>query len=552
MKNIDIFLRLIEDVKGPLCIFILFTIIIGAIEFVNATVFFPVVQLLFVNTNIELGYVSSRLLEYLDPLNLVLMIPVLIIIQSVIAILSEHRFVKILAKWRATKSIEYLESIWKTSFANQKALDNGKIEVVIARNLGFSVKLRHLTALMISEFLLSVILIGTSVYINPLTSGMFFILGMIYYLMNRRTIGLRIRNTEDVKKGFNEVANLTSQIFPDFRIFNFYDFRHVKTLFEFPIISACMAQYRTDRINIFMKHLLQPIAIILIFIVGLLISKYQFITIAEFVIVSFLFYRAAPKLVSSVRLYGEISGEIPIDITNELLPIEKYKQLDFNISKSDHTVLEIQNITLKLEDERVLCFPDIGLKKADVLLVKGKSGSGKSTFLDTICGFRPPQSGKVFLNYNNHNHMINRAMLMEIFSIFRQESLIFKGTIAENITFHDNNVEHADVVDICEKFEINKFWDPKQKQDTSIGNFGGNLSAGQRQRVLLARAFIKKPTILILDEPTSNLDVDSEQMVIKLIQEYRKDMIVIIVSHDQSIEGIATHIIDLSRLISDA
>lgn len=551
MKNIAIFLKLIEDVKGPLCIFILFTIFIGAIEFANATVLFPVVQLLFVKTNIELGYISSRLLEYLDPLNLVLMIPVLIIVQSAIAILNEQWFVKILANWRAAKSIEYLDSIWQSSYANQKELDNGKIEVVIARNLGFSVKLRYLTALMISEFLLSVILICTSIYINPLTSGMFFILGGIYYLMNRLTIGLRIKNTEDVKKGFNEVANLTSQIFPDFRIFNFYDFKHIKPLFEIPIVSACMAQYRTDRINIFMKHLLQPIAIILIFFVGLLISKYQFITIAEFVIVSFLFYRAAPKLVSSVRLYGEISGEIPIDITNELLPIEEYKKLDFSYPKSAETVLEIQNLILKLEDKRIVAFPDTSLKKGDVLIVKGKSGSGKSTLLDTICGFRPPQSGKVFLNYDNHTHIINRAMLKANFSIFRQESLIFRGTISQNITFHNKNVEAADVIKICEKFGINKFWDLTHKENTLVGNFGGNLSAGQRQRVLLARAFIKKPDVLILDEPTSNLDVESAQMVMNIIQEYRKDMIIIIVSHDQAIEGIASHVRDLSRIAND-
>ena len=549
MKNLKIFSKLIKDIKPSLVIFISITIMVGFIEFLNVTVFFPLIQLLFVGTDPDLGNLSKFLLQYIDLNILLIFIPFLMIIQSTIAILNEQYFIKVLAKWRAQKSIEYLESIWTGKYSDQKSLENGKIEVVISRNLGFSVKLRHLTALMISEFVLSFILVCTSIYINFLTSFLFLVLGSSYFFLNKVTISRRVKNTEEVKKGFNDVANLTSQIFPDYRMLNFYRFKNLRNIFADPVFKACNAQYRTDKINIFLKHLLQPIAIIMIFLMGIFISKYDIISIPEFVIISFLFYRAAPKLVTSIRLYGEIAGEAPIDITNDLFPQESdiYKNVE-NVT-SRNLSLSLEDLTYSLEDDRVIKFPNTTLKNGDTLLITGPSGSGKSTFLDVLCGFKQQDSGRMLFNIDGKNIKIDRNVLIKYFSIFRQESLIFRGTIEENISFHSDNIKIQDILNICEKLEINKFWDKNLNLKTNVGDFGRKISAGQRQRILLARALVRKPKVIILDEPTSNLDENSERLILEIIKSYQKETITIIVSHDHLFQEMASHKFDLSQNI---
>ena len=100
-------------------------------------------------------------------------------------------------------------------------------------------------------------------------------------------------------------------------------------------------------------------------------------------------------------------------------------------------------------------------------------------------------------------------------------------------------------VEIIKILQIDKFWNQDLKFQTKIQSFGKNFSAGQRQRILIARAISKKPKILILDEPTSNLDKESEKNIIYTINQYRKKFITIIVSHNESFDESADFIINL-------
>lgn len=539
------YLNLISDIKIELSKFIIISLIISLLEFINVTIFFPLIQIYFEGDQNNLSNISKYLLKYLDYNILIFFIPLIIVIQALIASINETWFVKNLANWRIKKSLYYLESIWKTSFYNQKNIKNGQIEVVISRNLGFSVKLRHLTAIMISDFIFAVILIFISIYINYLTSFLFFIVGLIFFFISKSTLKFRQKNTQLVKQGFNDTANLTSQIYQDYRTINFYPFQNWKNFFNKNISSACLAQYKTDKINIFTKLLSQPVAIIIIFIFGIILINTNLANMKEFLIVSFLFYRGAPKLISSVRMFGEILGEIPIDISKEIMTEEiDNNKYSYN-NLSDDLMLKGENIKLSLFENRQIEIPDFNLKLGNILLIKGKSGSGKSTFLDAISGFKEIDQGKIQIIDRKESIKISKNLLINNFSIVRAESNLINGTLKENLNFGESFGDFTYLSQIIKILQIDKFWSQDLKFDTKIQSFGKNLSAGQRQRILIARALSKKPKILILDEPTSNLDKESEKSIIHTINQFRKNFITIIVSHNESFDEYADLIINL-------
>lgn len=541
------YLNLITDIKRELFKFIIISLLISILEFINVTIFFPLIQIYFENDQNNLSKVSKFLLNYLDYNILIFFIPLIIIIQALIASINETWFVKNLAKWRIKKSLHYLESIWKTSFYNQKNIKNGQIEVIISRNLGFSVKLRHLTAIMISDFIFAIFLIFISIYVNYLTSFLFFIVGLIFFFVSKLTLKSRQKNTQVVKQGFNDTANLTSQIYQDYRTINFYPFQNWENLFKKNISKSCMAQYKTDKINIFIKLLSQPVAVIIIFIFGIILINTNVVNIKDFLIVSFLFYRGAPKLISSIRMYGEILGEIPIDISQEIMISEIDKNKNNYNDLSDELTLKGENITLSLsEDEAIqIKIPDFNLKLGNILLVKGKSGSGKSSFLDAISGFKEIYQGKLKLIDKKESIKISKNVLINNFSIVRAESNLINGTLIENLNFGESYSDLNHLMEIIKILQIDKFWNQDLKFQTKIQSFGKNFSAGQRQRILIARAISKKPKILILDEPTSNLDKESEKNIIYTINQYRKKFITIIVSHNESFDESADFIINL-------
>ena len=161
----------------------------------------------------------------------------------------------------------------------------------------------------------------------------------------------------------------------------------------------------------------------------------------------------------------------------------------------------------------------------------GASGSGKSTMADLIPRFFEPTKGRIKLDTFNIKDVKIKS-LRKLMGIVTQETILFNDTISGNIAYGQKEVEISKIHSAAIAANAKDFIDAlPQGFDTVIGEKGVRLSGGQRQRLAIARALLKDPPILILDEATSSLDTESEKYVQEAIDNLMKDRTVLVIAH---------------------
>ena len=171
------------------------------------------------------------------------------------------------------------------------------------------------------------------------------------------------------------------------------------------------------------------------------------------------------------------------------------------------------------------------IKPKSSLGIIGVTGSGKTTALKLITRSYNTSSGEILLDDHSLNK-IDLTGLRENIGVVPQDSFLFSDTIINNIRFGNEKASKKEIEKVCKiagiHKEILKF---KDQYNTMLGERGVNLSGGQKQRVCIARALVKKPKILILDDCLSALDTETEEKIIKSLNDYIKDTTTIISSH---------------------
>ena len=196
---------------------------------------------------------------------------------------------------------------------------------------------------------------------------------------------------------------------------------------------------------------------------------------------------------------------------------------------------------------------NLSIKKGDKVGIIGQTGSGKTTFINMILGLLKPTKGSILIDskdlfqHENRNNLIDWRKSI---SYVPQKIFLLNSSIAENIVF-SNNSNEIDFRRINKAAEISgasEFIDSLQKKyDTQIGEDGIFLSQGQKQRISIARALYKKPSILILDEVTSSLDSKTEKKVISSIEKEYKDITIFMVAHRLNTLTMCDYIIHFER-----
>jgi len=157
----------------------------------------------------------------------------------------------------------------------------------------------------------------------------------------------------------------------------------------------------------------------------------------------------------------------------------------------------------------------VKILQGQTIALVGASGSGKSTFVNAALGLLRPHKGRIFVDGQDVND-IDMRVVRKFVGVVTQQPILFRGTIAENIAHAKVKIDEAEVIEAAKRANAHEFIEtmPKQYQ-TMVGEQGATLSGGQRQRIAIARAILRKPSILVLDEATSALDSISEREVQK-------------------------------------
>lgn len=205
-----------------------------------------------------------------------------------------------------------------------------------------------------------------------------------------------------------------------------------------------------------------------------------------------------------------------------------------------------EHVAFSYGEEAILSDLSLDIRKGEILGITGPSGSGKSTLLRLLMRFWDVNHGSVKLSGTDIKD-INTADLRQMEALVTQDTHLFHDSIANNLRIAKPDATQAELEDACRKASVHDFILSLPKgYDTPVGELGDTLSGGERQRLGLARAFLHGAPLLLLDEPTSNLDSLNEAVILKALKEERGNRTVVLVSHRASTMGIAHRVCRVS------
>ena len=211
--------------------------------------------------------------------------------------------------------------------------------------------------------------------------------------------------------------------------------------------------------------------------------------------------------------------------------------------------LEVRGLHVAAPNTRKIILRNINfrLPAGKILGIVGQSGGGKSTLARALMGVWPPAAGEVRIDDATHDQW-NRDALGQYLGYLSQDVELFGGKISENIARFQKNFDEKDVIQASELAGVDKLIKHLGGYDADIGHMGTNLSAGQRQRIALARAMYLNPSLIVLDEPNSNLDNIGDNALLSALKSMRENgQTVVIITHRMNILKIADYLLELQE-----
>nr|WP_294675712.1 ABC transporter ATP-binding protein [uncultured Blautia sp.] len=218
-----------------------------------------------------------------------------------------------------------------------------------------------------------------------------------------------------------------------------------------------------------------------------------------------------------------------------------------NESVVEFTGAEVSHVTFAYEEETILDDYSLKLAPGKITGIHGSSGSGKSTLLKLLMRFWDVNEGMISVD-NKDVREISTRHLRDLESYVTQETHLFHDSIANNIAIAKPGATREEIMAAAKKASINDFIMTLPKgYDTEVGELGDTLSGGEKQRIGIARAFLHDSPLLLLDEPTSNLDSLNEGIILKSLKEDKANRTVVLVSHRTSTMKVADVVYEMEN-----
>lgn len=247
-------------------------------------------------------------------------------------------------------------------------------------------------------------------------------------------------------------------------------------------------------------------------------------------------FNEARELGVSIKRLEEIMTQ-PDEPSGSYIEETSKGQQDRNVP-----IIEFNQVTFGYDEENpILRQISFQIHEGEQVAFVGGSGEGKSTIFKLLCGFYRKQEGTYKL-FNEYFEKWDLDSARQLFALVSQNVFLFPGTIGENVAYGKDGATLEEVQEACKLANIHEFIMSLPKEyDTLVGERGTRLSGGERQRISIARAFLKEAPILLLDEPTSAIDVGTEDLIKEAIRRVSSGKTVITIAHRLStIENVDT------------
>lgn len=281
----------------------------------------------------------------------------------------------------------------------------------------------------------------------------------------------------------------------------------------------------------------------------ILLVSAEFASLSTLVAFIALLYRLQPKLVSLMAAQSSLANlHASIGAVSEILRVEKPPALaSREAAPTLSGPVSFRHVSFRYPDAVASAIEDLSfhLPRAGLVAVVGASGAGKSTLLDVLLGFQTPQSGEVRIGELALTEALAPAWRRHV-GVVNQDPYIFDETVRANILYGRPEASEQDIIRAAKAVAADEFIQAlPHGYDTRVGERAVQLSGGQRQRIALARALLRDPAILVLDEATNSLDGPTERVFQTTLKAFAQDRTVVVVAHKLSTVAIADHVMVL-------
>lgn len=549
MKDYKLIFKLKNYIKSCRIYFIIGIIV----TIISAVIYLPMPYLN--------GYIIDKIiLKQKDKEKLyifIILLAILFIIKYILDIISKNLFIKIQYTIINNIRIDMMNKIIDLPMSFLSINEKGYIlsRILECENIGnlFSPSFIN-TILSFFEFIFSIIIMFM---LNKQLTLLIIILIPIYYLTVKKSsdklslsTNLKLETHAILNGEIYEILNGLEEI----KILNGKDY-HINKLKNKlkEVVKNSIKQ--SKEIIVFMQNISlinQFSSILLLLFSGILIINNN---LSIGIYTTFLTYMS--KVFSSITSFASLNMTIKpacisIERVMEILSME-IDNINKNILPLKDTIkqIKIKELSFKYDaaTDYIINNFNLDINKGDKILLKGANGTGKSTFIKIILGLYNPISGNIFINGINYS-ILDKKIIRNKIGVISQNVFLFRGSILENIIYGRNNKTKDDVIHLINKYHLNEYMKSFENGlDTQINQNGSGVSGGQIQIIAFLRATLEQKDILIIDEGTSNLDLNTKEIILNILKEQNICDIMIIISHQEDYYDFITKIVNFDEIL---
>lgn len=534
---------LIKFMPRKVAFTLLLMVLISLTEGISLLLLVPLLQL--VGLNVEQGSIGQiasiissifAILKFQPTLVSVLAIYVLIIcfgaylnrLQTIKASDIEFEFASYLRKslYNAITNSKWL-FLSKMKYSNLAHALTNEIERI---SIGTSQYLSLLASVMIL-----IVYVLFALKLAGFLAGIIFVIGVFMLLsLRRKTIKSR-SSGEEITTTTRELYSLVMQMLEGMKTiksFNVND-KNVK-IFSNQTNKVTANYIDTVKSYADAKFLFDVGTVIILSIMVIILLEVIKLPTASLLLLIYLFVRMIPQFSSLQNSYQYYITMLPafsnvMDLKKICIENKEDKEKTVEDEIEFKTSIDLEDVTFAYDNKDMFKIKDVDLKirYGCTTAIVGSSGSGKSTIADLVMGLIQPDNGKIKVD----NVSITGDFTNKI-GYVAQETFLFNETVRNNLILAMPNAKDEDIWDVLKRAQADKFVSKlPESLDTVVGDRGIRLSGGERQRLALARALLRKPVLLILDEATSNIDYENEKKILNAIEDLHGEMTILTIAH---------------------
>jgi ATP-binding cassette subfamily C protein len=384
---------------------------------------------------------------------------------------------------------------------------------------------------LVSVFVLAVYIIF-AVNISGPVAGILFIVGMILLLLLKKRTQTSHLKGEDLTLTTKHLYSVTNQHLDGMKTIKSFNMEK-ENVETFSSISNSVARKYIETIKGYgdVRFLFEIGSVVILSVVVFIVVEILKIPTAELLVLLFLFVRIIPRFSIIQRSYQYFINMLPaymnvVDLKKECLNAFEDDLLEDNVVFERE--IEFRDVDFSYNNALNIENLNLTIKKGEITALVGLSGAGKSTTADLVMGLLRPDNGKITLD---GMELRNMSSWRSQIGYVAQDTFLFNDTVRNNLLLARSSASAEELKEVLDIASADFVFNLPEKLDTIIGDRGVRLSGGERQRLALARALLRRPSLLILDEATSNLDNKNEKKILESIERIHGDMTVLVIAH---------------------